>query len=801
VTLETCWVDRDVTSGVACTIGRTGVRRELSSGVVKLNVTAPQADNAAADLDPDAVPPFGRSSRALAHAIVRWRAWIAAFWVIAFLALAPVARHVKTALDVAGNRTGESAASEVERRLAIDFASPFARYALLVITGIPSVDSGDGRVALQEIASTVGHAPGVSRTASYLSTRDTAFLSSHGTFMVVGLHAPPSQADDWILGLRAVSGALQHRLRARYPNATLAWTGNAALNYDVRSATADDAARAEHRIVPVTLVLLLLVFGSVVAACVPLLAAGLAIILSLGIAVLLAYAHWPLSIVLRNTVSMLGLGAGIDYALLVVSRFREGLAEHHTPVESAELALCHAGHTVMLSATAVVISFAALLIVPASELRSIATGGLIVVATGALVATTLLPGLLAWLGPRIDAFRLPLPRRMTSATSSGRVHPGWRAWGAWASAHPWSVLALGGVPLVILGSQAQRLNANLPSGDWLPRHAESTMALRSLGEMGKSGLVQTLRIVIQLPAGSGVLTPVGWEATRHATARLAADPRIALVRSLPSVTGAVHPSPTFITLLPTDALRTFTSRNGREAIVEVVPREGVPIGALVNLAREIRLAGPAALTGDPDATVLVGGLPAFNAEYQDQVRAHITTIVILVVAGSFLTLLIGFRSVLVPVKAIILNLLSVAAAFGAAVLVFQDGHGIGLLGLATPIDGLFPAVPLVVFCLVFGFSMDYEVFLVARVAEAAAGGADDETAVADGVARTGGVITSAAAIMVVVFAAFALSDFLLIKILGFTLAIAILIDATLVRMAVGPALLRLAGRWNWWPGR
>ncbi len=743
---------------------------------------------------------FGKSSRTVARAIVRGRAWIAAFWAVAFVALAPVARHVDTALDVAGNRTGASAASEVERRLATDFASPFARYALLVITGIPSPDSGEGRAALQEIASTIGHAPGVARTASYLSTRDTAFLSPHGTLMVVGLHAPPQRADDWILGLRAVSSALQQRIRTRYPQATLAWTGNAALNYDVRSATADDAARAEHRIVPVTLVLLLLVFGSVVAACVPLLAAGLAIILSLGIAVLLAYAHWPLSIVLRNTVSMLGLGAGIDYALLVVSRFREGLAAHRTPVEAAELALCHAGHTVMLSATAVVISFAALLVVPASELRSIATGGLIVVATGALIATTLLPGLLAWLGPRVDAFRLPLPRHLTSANIPGRIHPGWRAWGAWASAHPWTVLALGGIPLVALGSQAQRLNANLPSGDWLPRHAESTLALHSLTEMGKSGLVQTLRIVIQLPAGSGVLTPAGWEATRHATAQLAADPRIASVRSLPSVTGAIHPSPTFITLLPTDVLRAFASRDGRETSLEVVPREGVPISALVGLVREIRLAGPAALTGDPNARVLVGGLPAFNAEYQDEVRTHSKTIVILVVAGSFLTLLIGFRSILVPVKAIILNLLSVAASFGAAVLVFQDGHGIGMLGLATPIDGLFPAVPLVVFCLVFGFSMDYEVFLVARVAEAAAGGADEETAVADGVARTGGVITSAAAIMVVVFSAFALSDFLLIKILGFTLAVAILIDATLVRMAVGPALLRLAGRWNWWPG-
>ena len=170
------------------------------------------------------------------------------------------------------------------------------------------------------------------------------------------------------------------------------------------------------------------------------------------------------------------------------------------------------------------------------------------------------------------------------------------------------------------------------------------------------------------------------------------------------------------------------------------------------------------------------------------------------IAGSFLALLLGFRSVLVPIKAVLLNLLSVAAAFGVAVLVFQDGHGATLLGLSGPVDGLFPAVPLLVFCLVFGFSMDYEVFLVASVAEAVRGGADQESAVADGVARTGGVITSAADIMVVVFSAFALSEFLLIKILGLTLAAAIFIDATFVRLAVGPELLRLAGRWNWWPG-
>jgi RND superfamily putative drug exporter len=736
----------------------------------------------------------------VARGIVRQRLWIMIAWVLAAAGLAPFARQAGEALDVAGNRTGASAAAEVERKLGSDFASPFARYALLVITGIPSPDSADGRAALLEIKATVDSMPAVARSASYLSTHDTALVSPHGTLIVVGLNQPHRIADDWIAGMRDVTRALQTRLRARYPDATLSWTGNAALNYDVRAATTDDATRAERRIVPLTLVLLLLVFGTVVAASVPLVVAGLGIMMSLGLAVLLAYAHWPLSIVLRNTVSMLGLGAGIDYALLVVSRFREGLAAGETSEDAAAGALTHAGHTVLLSATAVVISFAAMLVVPAAELRSIATGGLLVVGVSSLLATTLLPGLLAWLGPRINALRIPLPWR-TAADAHTRPHPGWRAWGVWASAHPWPVLALGGIPLVALGWQATRLNANLPSGDWLPRHSESTAALESLGAMGKSGLIQTLRIVIELPAGSGVLTPAGWDAARHATAYLAADPRVAYVRSLPSVTGAVHPSPTFINLLPADVLRAFASRDGRETVLEVVPREGVPISAGVSLAREVRVAGAEALTGMPGARVMVGGLPAFNAEYQDQVHAHMAMIVWMVVAGSFVTLLIGFRSVLVPIKAIILNLVSVAAAFGASVIVFQDGFGVQLLGLNAPIDGLFPAVPLIVFCFVFGFSMDYEVFLVSRVAEAAARGESEEAAVADGVARTGGVITSAAAIMIVVFAAFALSDFLLIKILGFTLAAAILIDATLVRMAVGPALLRLAGEWNWWPGR
>jgi RND superfamily putative drug exporter len=172
-----------------------------------------------------------------------------------------------------------------------------------------------------------------------------------------------------------------------------------------------------------------------------------------------------------------------------------------------------------------------------------------------------------------------------------------------------------------------------------------------------------------------------------------------------------------------------------------------------------------------------------------------------VVGVTLISLLIGFRSLLVAIKAVALNLFSVAIAFGAVVLVFQDGHGIRALGLDTALGGTFPAIPLIVFCVVFGLSMDYEVFLVARIAEARDRGMTDDDAIAEGLARTGGLISSAATIMIVVFAAFMLGDFVLIKILGFALSVAVLVDATVMRVAIGPALLKLGGSWNWWPGK
>jgi RND superfamily putative drug exporter len=196
----------------------------------------------------------------------------------------------------------------------------------------------------------------------------------------------------------------------------------------------------------------------------------------------------------------------------------------------------------------------------------------------------------------------------------------------------------------------------------------------------------------------------------------------------------------------------------------------------------------------------VGGLPAFSADYEDAVAGRFLGIAGLIVVTTLVALALAFRSLLVPLKAIVLNLLAVAGAFGALVVVFQDGHGVRWLGLPGPVDGVFPIVPVLVFSTVFGLSLDYEVFLVARVAEGRRSGLTEDAALVEGLARTAGVITSAASIMVAVFGAFTLGGFVLLKMLGFTLAVAVLLDATVIRMAIGPALLRLAGRYNWWPG-
>ena len=723
------------------------------------------------------------------------RFWVSGIVFVAAIALLPFSFHAERHFETA-TRVEGSQAELVRQELATRFRSPFVNRVVLVVQGVPSPDSEAGAQALDTIVSGLKSDPDVAGVASYLDLRDPIFLGrGGGTFVLVGLASTEGPAESLIPPLHQVASSLQNQLRSRFPAAKLQLTGEIPLNFDIRKVSADQVHRGESLVIPVTLVLLLIAFGSLIAAIIPLVVGQLAIATTMAITGFLAE-RWHLSILIQNLSAMLGLGLGIDYALLMISRFREAISAGHNGRAASAIAARRAGRTLLISASTVCIGFLALLTVPISEIRSIGIAGVLVAGMSVLLTNTLVPSVLALLDRRIDFGRVPLTPKLDQDRAA-RMGNRWRRWGRLIVAHPWLALVVAGTPLLLLAWQVTRLDTSVPRGDWLPSTAESVQALHAMEGMDRGGVVESLRIIVEFPHDSITQSDAGWNALDRLSKRLASDPRCARVISITTLAAGNRDN---LTNLSRDTHRMFLSSDGRAALVEVIPAGSVSLRGQVNLVRDIRKIGAPALTGVPDATLLVGGIPALNADYQTIVENHFPSVTALVVLGTLLALLGGFRSIFAAVKAIALNLLSVAASFGALILVFQDGHGSRFLGVPGGTGSVFPLVPIVAFAIVFGLSMDYEVFLVARVLEARKSGFSEADAIPEGMARTAGLITSAAAIMIVVFAAFTFGDFLVVKMIGFTLAVAVLIDATIVRIVIGPALLRIAGDWNWWPG-
>ena len=723
------------------------------------------------------------------------RFWVSGIVLAATIALLPFSFHAERRLETA-TRVEGSQAETVREELVSRFRSPFVDRVVLVIEGLPPADSEEGGQALATIVAGLREQPGVSGVVSYLELRDPIFLGrGGGTFVLVGLTSTGGPVESLVPELHQLVSSLENQLRGRYPAVKLELTGEIPLNFDIRKASAADVHRGESLVIPATLVLLLVAFGSLMAALIPLAVGQLAIATTLAITGFLAQ-RWHLSILVQNLATMLGLGLGIDYALLMISRFREAIAAGNDGPTAGTIAARQAGRTLLISASTVAIGFLALLTVPISEIRSIGVAGFLVTGMSVLLTNTLVPAALVLLGPRIDLGRMPFTAKLDAQPAA---HTGnrWRQWGKTIVAHPWLALLVAGTPLLLLAWQVRRLDTSLPRGDWLPQAAESVHALHTLERMDRGGVVESLRVIVELPTDSIAQTDAGWDALDRLSKRLAADPRCDRVISITTLAQSNRAS---LTDLSRETRRTFLSSDGRAALLEVLPASSVSLRDQVNWVRELRRTGAPALTGVPGATLLVGGIPALNADYETIIRDRFPPVMTLVVGGTLLALLCGFRSIFAAVKAIALNLFSVAAAFGALVFVIQDGHGSRFLGVPGGTGSVFPLVPIVAFAIVFGLSMDYEVFLVARVLEARRSGLSEMDAIPEGLARTAGLITSAAAIMIVVFAAFTFGDFLVVKMIGFTLAVAVLIDATLIRIVIGPALLRIAGDWNWWPG-
>jgi RND superfamily putative drug exporter len=325
--------------------------------------------------------------------------------------------------------------------------------------------------------------------------------------------------------------------------------------------------------------------------------------------------------------------------------------------------------------------------------------------------------------------------------------------------------------------------------------------LHEIDAVAPGNFGQIIPVILEFPAGTGVQNESGWRAESRLVRSLSRDPRVQHVWAVTSLSTTPLGGPEILGRLSEPVRRSLVSRDGSAALIELLPRPGMTATDALHLVRDIRAANPQTLTGLAGVRLEVGGVPGFNVDYEDAIKSAMGALVASIICATLIALSLAFRSVLIPLKAVALNLLSVAAAFGVAAVVFQHDFGAHLVGLPRALDGGFPILPVLIFCIVFGLSMDYEVFIVARIADGRRAGLSDGEALIEGLVSTGRVVTFAASIMVLIFGGFVFGQFVLIKILGFALGVAVFLDATVIRLAVGPALIRLAGRWNWWPGR
>jgi len=740
-----------------------------------------------------------------ARVLIRWRWAVIGFWVVVGYLAANRAPHVVEVLNVRGGTRAPTEAGRVDQVLRERFGAALTEFLAVTVQAPIPLDSAPARGLVDSLAHRLERQPYVSGVAWFHGTGDSTLWSRdhHQAVLLVGLNVPNGDSAGRVLGpLRdLVRATVREAARGGSPFAVRV-TGRTPLDLDVKSVAASDSRRGELRLLPLTMGILLLAFGALVAAVLPLIVGFLAIWVTLAIVVTLSD-YTPMSVFVLNMTSMLGLGVGIDYSLLIVTRFREELNRGLGRRQAASRALSTAGAAVFTSGLTVVVGFAALLLTPMVETQSVGLGGLVVVAVAVALSTTLLPSLLAVLGRQIDRPRW-LARRLTWY----HAPTAWEKWARSLGRHPWRALAIGGTAIALLTAPVFWIRIGLPSRNWWPSQTEAGQGVQALQEMGLANVILPVRVMVDFPDGERATSAAALRGLKVLSDSLRADPRVAQVRSIVDLkpgTSLLEYSMLYSDLA--DARRqygpfldAYLSQDGRAALMDVILADSTSLTSGMAVSRKAR-----ALAAQPPrqlrhASILVGGYTAASLDLQDLLLEQFPLLVVLILACTGVMLAVAFRSVLVPIKAILMNTLSVSATFGLITLVFQHGFGAGLFNLSGPTSAIFVVVPVLVFAVVFGLSMDYEVFLLARVKEAFDKSGRNDQATEEGLSATASVITSAALIMILVFGVFAFARVLAMQFLGFGLAVAVLLDATIIRMVLVPAVMHLAGEWNWWPG-
>jgi RND superfamily putative drug exporter len=711
---------------------------------------------------------MGLQGIALACARHPWRT-IVAWIVLVVLAVFAIASFLT--LTTEGNPTNDPQSQRAEDLLAASFPPTVGA----AMTDIVVVRSDRYRVRTPQFDSLVGSlareirsAEGVDAVRSYLSSPDPAIVSRDRRAAMVQFSEASDDGIDHVV-------SVVHRANDR-PGFDVSVTGQKTIDRDFNSLSESDLQHGELQIgLPAALIILLLVFGSVVAGLMPLMITLPSIVVALGLVALLAQA-FNLSIFVVNMLTGMGLALGIDYALFVVSRFREERGRGRKQMDAIAATATTANRAVVFSGTTFVIAMFGMLIVPNSIMRSLAVGAIVVGAVSVVASATLLPALLGLIGDGVDRWRIPFFGRRSLEQSN----PEGRFWGAIVRGvlrRPGLSLALAVAVLLALASPLLGMHVGTSGVTALPDRFESSQGYAALQRDFPGATTSPVEVVV----AKGATGSAGLAALARLRTQLASDPRF----------GA----------------GTIGRSQDRTVAVLAVSVRGDPSGdRAVAAVRDLRDHIIPRTFDGTDAEVLVGGTTSENIDYFDSVIGPAPWVIALVLGLTLVFLTVVFRSLVVAATSVLLNLLSVGAAYGLLVLVFQDGFAAGLFGF-DQVDTIEAWVPLFLFSVLFGLSMDYQVFLLSRIKErydelraGARPGDDDPTtqAVVFGVASTARIITGAALIIVAVFAGFASGELIMFQQMGFGVAVALLIDATVIRSVVLPATMHLLGRWNWY---
>lgn len=654
---------------------------------------------------------------------------------------------------------------------------------------------------LDGLAAGLAKQPSVEAAISEQDIHDPRLLPKAGTghFVIANLNSEDVlAAEQEVPKIRASVAPALEAAKVRHSDLEWAVTGRAALTYDLAKFDAEDTAKAEVRALPLTLIILVFAFGSVVSAMLPLLLAVASRTVVLGIVFLLA-GTFDVSNLVLSVVTMLSIALGIDYSLFLIHRYRRELeridadASEVCGREREQLALraamSQSGVAVVYSAVTVAIGIGSLLATPLMQTRSVGLGGLFAVSVSLAASLTLVPAFLRLLRSSV----LEWPRSLSRPQGRARSRRLWINWARVIERKPVLWIATSLALLLAMSAPALHTQTGFPESEFLPREIEFSRGMDMLDQMQLRGLVAPLVVVVGDTRKGRALTPDRAPALGNFVAELEKDPRVRAVQGPVRATSNDSIEQTMGGALSRSA---FTSTDKSRLLFLVVSSGDATFSGL----RELSDAIPAMLKAD-GLSVDVGGQAQYYNDFDVAVSKSYPVTIALVLGMSALVLLLFFRAPLASAKALLLNLLSVAAGYGVVVLVFQLGHGSEFFGVAAPTSVVPSTVPLAIFCILFGLSMDYEIFLLSRVRTIFNETGDNALSICEALADTGSVITSAALIMVAVFGAFAFARDVIVQMIGLGLAVAVLVDAALIRTVLGPALMHVAGRWNWWPVR